>query len=940
MTPRLPLAAWLLALLPAVATAAPGPAPAWPAALDARAATLDTPGFTAAVLRGGELTTHTHGSRDVDGLEPMQPGDRSRLASVTKLYLAAVVLQLVDEGVLDLDDPIDRYVDGVPDGDAITLRMLGRHTSGLDDAIRQMPFHRALAAEPGRVWGTDELLAYAFEPGPRHAPGEAWAYGNTNSILLALAVESATSKPWREHVRDRVLGPLNLTRTGFEADPVEPRGHRYGKPDDPVGYGDDWFDATGWSAGWTGAAGVMTGDAADTARFLAALFGGGLLSEAGRAELTRFEATEPGSGFFYGFHCHRVAVEGSDAVAYGHHGDVPGYSSSAVWLPEERTALVVLCNLSAELDKWTTATKLTEAALPTLVERPADRGGSASLEAAVRGVVDASLIRRAAVVVVEDGRAGEPLRLGAPDDEDRFRAGSVSKLLTALLTLRAEHAGVLTLDTPVLDLLPGSLAGPGAGRVTLAHLLEHTAGLPGSSPAEYAADAPGLLPRDYVEERAPLRLRWEPGLRFSYSNGGVTVAAAAVEAAWGGDFDTLMRREVLDPLGMHDTDFGGDAPPSYAADGERAMPPWRMPVRPAGGVVTTAADLGRLVEALLADDGSFLPPAAIARLHEGRTGPVGRAGGEAGVYGLGNFPYIADGHALRGHWGRTEGYQASVAYLPGTGRGYVLLVDTADREAMSRLRAALDAHVTRGLPDPALAASVGPAPAAVAGLYENASHDSAQRAWLFALLDARRLSPTPEGLTVTPALGGAPTAWTRTGKNLYRAAGLPVSSGAAFATDGDNFWADGESYRRVSPLFWWGRWAALASGLLAAAAAPLALAVVLAIRPLRRAFLLPAGALALAGLCLLGLVGGFVSLHLLGDLSAIARLGRPGPASIALLVASVAAPLFLVAGVLALLPHRRRLGARLAAALLALPMAACLVLLAASGLVPLVSWRG
>ncbi|BAM04636.1 serine hydrolase [Phycisphaera mikurensis] len=923
--------------------------PAWAAALEARAATLDAPGFTAAVLRGGDLATHAGGFRDEGETEAMRPGDRFRLASVTKLYLAAAVLQLVDEGKLDLNETIDRYVGGVPHGDAITLRMLGRHESGLDDAIRQMPFHRALAAEPGRAWPAGELLRYALEPGPRSAPGEAWHYSNANSILLGLAVERATGRSWQDHVRTRILAPLGLTRTGFDAGPVDPRGYRYGKPDDPVGYGTDWFDATGWSAGWTGAAGSMTGDAADTARFLAALFGGDLLSEDGRAELIDFARTGD-SGFFYGFHCHRVGVSGSDAVGFGHHGDVPGYSSSAVWLPESRTAFVVLANLSAELDKQTTATKLGEAALPTLA-RPggaADRGVPAALEAAVRGIVGGSAVRRAAVVVVEDGRASEPLGAGSADGSGRFRAGSVSKLLTALLALRAEEAGVLSLDTAVLDLLPGSLEGPGAERVTLAHLLEHTAGLPGSSPAEYAADAPGLDPLDYVRERAPLRLRWAPGLHHSYANAGVTVAAAMVEAAWGAGFDALMRREVLGPLGMADTDFAGagavDAPPSFAADGQRVMPPWRMPVRPAGSVVTTAADLGRLLEALLADDGSFLSPAALVRLHEGRTSPVARAGGGAGVYGLGNFPYIANGRSLRGHWGRTEGYQASVAYLPGPpgvsggGRGYVLLVDTADRAAVSRLRSALDGHATRGLPAAAPAASVGPAPDAVAGLYENASHDSVQRAWLFALLDARRLTPTPDGLAVAPALGGPPTAWTQTAPGLYRADGLAVASGATFQAGGDAFWADGESYRRVSAWSWWGRWTALASGLLAAAAAPLLWLLVVLVPPLRSALLLPATALGLAGLALLVLVGGFVGFHLGGDLSTIARLGRVGPASLTLLAASVLAPLALAAGLLGLAPRYRSRAAWALAAGLALPMAAAVVLLWSSGMIPCVSW--
>ncbi len=902
-------------------------------AVQERLVGLDAPGVTGAISRDGAVRAFAAGHRDESGRHPMRPGDRMRLASVTKLYLAAVVLQLVDEGKLDLNDSISEYVQGVPNGEHITLRMLGRHTSGLDDAIRQMAFHEAIAREPARIWTPAELMRYAFEPGPRHEPGEVWAYSNINSLLLALAVQRATGTGWRDHVRQRILEPLALNDTGFADLSVVARGYRYGKTDDPVSYGGEndhrWFDATGWSPSWTNAAGEMTGTAADTARFIATLFGGDLVSRASRAALTDFAPTQPGGDFLYGLHCHRIGS------GYGHHGDVPGYSSSAVWLPESNTAIVVLSNLSAELDKRSSASKLMSAALAAL----ADQEVATQLEQ----IVEATAIQEAAAVVIREGQAGAPIG----DAARRYRIGSVSKLLTALLVLRAQEAGVLNLEDPVATYLPGVLTGDGADEVSLANLLEHTSGLAGSGPSEYAAHSPGLDPLQYVAQHRPFKLRWRPGLHYSYSNPGCTLAAAVVEKAWGGDFDELMRREVFEPLGMADTTFDAASPPSYHADGSTLASPWAMPVRPAGSAVSTASDMAKVVEMLVQDGGDFLPAESIARLERGETGLLADAGGGRGSYGLGSFAYAAGDQLLRAHWGKTEGFRATLAYDPQGATGYVLLVDTAADPDVHRLRRLLNDHVTRDLPEPEPPPSIGSAPHNISGLYVNHSHDGAQRGWLFALLDARRLTPTPNGLEVDPLWQGPPTSWTRVGDALYQARGLPVASGATATVNGIGYWIDGESYRRVPAWAYWCRVIILMAGLAASLLAVAVLAVMLIrlgchrlrLRSANRpAMPIPPFALfAVAGIAYLMLLIGFVHFQL-GDLETIAQIGRVSPASLMILVASLTGPTATAAGLMLLWPYRRRRISMISGLTLALPLACLAILLATAGMVPSITW--
>ncbi|MEM6332167.1 MAG: serine hydrolase domain-containing protein [Planctomycetota bacterium] len=938
---------------------------------------MKAPGGALALTHGGQTRSWSYGFADDSGQTPMPRSPRMRLGSVTKLYLAAVVLQLVDEGVLDLDDPIGRFVDGVPNGERITLRMLGRHTSGLDDAIRQMPFHAQLAAEPQRIWQPDELLAVAFEPGPRFEPGERWAYSNANSLLLALAVEQATGTTWREHVQTRIIDPLDLEDTGFDQPPTV-RGYRYGKRDDPVGYGgaDDhlWFDATDWSASWTGPAGEMTGTAKDTAVFIAALFGGDLLSADALAELTAFEDTGD-STLFYGFHCHGVRSEAEGLLAIGHHGDVPGFSSSAAWLPESRTAVVVLANLSAELDKWSSAIKLMNTALDGLADDPAADATPAAdpqLAQALDSAFHASNIRGVQVATIEGTHVAA---LKAGDGDKRFRAGSVSKLLTALLVMRAVEAGVVELDAPVEQWLPGAFVGDGHDEVTLAHLLEHTAGVAGSGPAEYAANEPGLSPLDYVATRRPFRLRWRPGLHYSYSNPGYAIAAAAVTRAWGQPngltFDDLMHREVLAPLGMANTTFDAPSPPSYEADGHTLAPPWAMPVRPAGSAVTTADDLAKVVAMLMADGDAFLTPESVARIERGETGVLAKAGGGDAAYGLGTFAYIANDHALRAHWGKTEGFRATLAYTPSPSantppRGYVLLVDTADDRGISGLRRTLNQWTTQGRdtgsPPPANTrqAAAGALPSDFEGVYVGATHDTVERTWLMGLLGARRLTPTPDGVVVEPLFLGGSTRWERVGGDLYRMQGLPVASGATWhdtAHGTGHFWIDGESYRQQPAAWVYGQAIVLVGGLVAAVLAVVTWSIAMALRIYgrkRRASDRPKQtmrnwhglwphALALAGVANQVLVGGFVVWHLSPGTSGIAQLGRVSPASLTLATASVVAPAaLLVAWVSMLKGHRTtqsrrtaRTLARLAwPATLAAALTAMTLLLGLYGLVP------
>lgn len=570
-----------------------------------------------------------------------------------------------------------------------------------------------------------------------------------------------------------------------------------------------------------------------------------------------------------------------------------------------------------------------------------------------------------------DVRSGQPM-----SRRTRMRAGSISKLVTALLVLRAERAGLLSIDDDLERYLGPTFkdrAFP-AVPVRIAHLLEHTSGLAGSSYREYALDVEDHPPSAYVASGRPFELRWPPGLHFSYANAGPVLAAHAVELAWGDDFDALMRREVFRPLGMRDSSFSlGDLEDdalssSYLPADARPVDPWQMSVRPSGGLVTTADDLSRLLRMLIArgrtDEGEeFLSVRAIERMKRGQASLSAAAGAGEGAYGLGNFPFVAGGFVYRGHWGRVDGFQANLGYDVGRDSGFVIFVNTADRRGMHRLRETIgrslgnrgdgrsrvgtgkDAEPARASADlPVIGQSVSLVRTA-SGLFVNATHEMPIRAWIFRLLDARRIMQEGSELRIRGPWPWSPPAdrWIEDSPGVYRRSDRPLATGS-FAAVGDAlFWIDGESYRRVPGWLFYLEWFSLVAGSCASLVLPLVALWSWGRRwLLRRAVAPPVRGLdavlaltALAGISYVGLLSGFIVLGLLGELPGAAVLGRPGVASGLVLTASLVGPSASWLGLCAALPIRRSRPLLLAAAVLLSGLGAQLAIY---DWVPLLTW--
>ena len=253
------------------------------------------------------------GMADVEGGIPMQTNTPFRLGQTTKTITAAVMLRLAEEGTLDLDDPINQYLDtaitdmlnspdGEPYGEMITIRQLLSHTSGVADYYgptdEEDEFPDIFLADPEKVWTPVEAIAFATDAlGAQFMPGESWDYSNTNFILAGLIIEEVTGMSLGEAYQDWLFVPLGMTDT-YLASIDDPRlkdvAHTYYNDQDVSGYA-----SLSWLWGCSGV--VSTAD--DLSHFMWAWVHDEIFSDPGSKEaMTNWTSMDPSGygGISYG----------------------------------------------------------------------------------------------------------------------------------------------------------------------------------------------------------------------------------------------------------------------------------------------------------------------------------------------------------------------------------------------------------------------------------------------------------------------------------------------------------------------------------------------------------------------------------------------------------------------------------------------------------------
>jgi D-alanyl-D-alanine carboxypeptidase len=301
-------------------------------------------GAAAVVQRGRQRRLYVAGTADVRTGRLWRGRDHMRIASVSKAFSGAVALALVSRGTLELDDSIGEHRPDLPPAWApITLRQLLNHTSGLPNYTDTAAFQAQLRSDPHGFLSPQAILGFAAGP-LAFPPGSAYAYSNTDNIVIALIAEAATGHSYERLLRAHVFRRLGMTRTSMARDFRLPRPFVHGYDNTPSPRPEDISTVLNMSGVW--ASGGIVSTPLELNRFMRAYAGGRLFGTAPRSQQLRFVAGSsepPGPGtnaaglaiFRYRTRCGTV---------YGHTGNFPGYTQFAAATRNGRRSATVSVN--------------------------------------------------------------------------------------------------------------------------------------------------------------------------------------------------------------------------------------------------------------------------------------------------------------------------------------------------------------------------------------------------------------------------------------------------------------------------------------------------------------------------------------------------------------------------------------------------------------------
>ena len=255
-----------------------------------------------------------------------------RIGSNTKTFVAVVILQLVQEGKITLDEPIETYLPGLLhgegiDGTKITVRQLLQHTSGLPEYTDTVPGETDIFQIRDNYYSTRDLLDVALSKPAAFEPGSQFTYTNTNYIVLTLLAEKVTHRPLAEQITQRITEPLGLTHTYYPGPGEEDiRGtHPHGYHRNSQG---ELEDITRKDPSEAGGAGAMISTPSELNKFFQAVLDGTLLSQDSIAEMKKtVDAGQPETGVdHYGLGIISTSLS-CGGTAWGHAGSIPGYTT-------------------------------------------------------------------------------------------------------------------------------------------------------------------------------------------------------------------------------------------------------------------------------------------------------------------------------------------------------------------------------------------------------------------------------------------------------------------------------------------------------------------------------------------------------------------------------------------------------------------------------------
>ena len=321
--------------------------------LDELSARAGFPGATFSILLGdGRVLDVASGWVDADHRQPLTPESRMPAGSVGKTFVAAAILQAVDDGVLDLDSPIGKWIGQeswfprLPNARTLTLRLLLSHRSGVPDSD-ETAFMKAVTTNVDKTWTPAELIAFVLDKKPRFSAGSKYFYTDMNYIIAGAVFERAVGRPLFDEIDRRLVAPFSLSRTtpserrdltGVVAGHLDMKGNDYrkfGLPDTSLRDGRFTYNAQAEYAG-----GGMISTSHDLAQWAAVLWSGRAFSAARLADMLDGRPSEKDVKYGLGA---EIRASGRGPM-YLHDGWIFGYTTVMLYLADEHISAAIQVN--------------------------------------------------------------------------------------------------------------------------------------------------------------------------------------------------------------------------------------------------------------------------------------------------------------------------------------------------------------------------------------------------------------------------------------------------------------------------------------------------------------------------------------------------------------------------------------------------------------------
>jgi len=310
------------------------------------------PGVSLAVVKDGKIIkAEGYGLANVELNVPARPETVFKIGSVSKQFISAGILLLIQEGKISLDDSISKFLDGTPETwKPITVRHLLTHTSGI---VREAP-----GFDPMKIQSDADVIKTAYPLALRFAPGEKWEYCNVGYFSLAEIIRKVTGKPWGDYLSEALFKPLemNSTRTTTMTELVQDRASGYGWREGKYSNAADFLALR--------PSGAFLSNVLDLAKWDAALYTDRLLKQLTREQMWTAVKLNGGTTYPYGFGWELDSVGGHRQIHHG--GSLPGFRAELSRFVDDKLTVIVLTN-SDNANPGTIALGVAEFYIPNLI---------------------------------------------------------------------------------------------------------------------------------------------------------------------------------------------------------------------------------------------------------------------------------------------------------------------------------------------------------------------------------------------------------------------------------------------------------------------------------------------------------------------------------------------------------------------------------------------